>query len=121
MNGLSLGALAKITSLAQPKPSWSLVRSAVSLSTCPRARMASMLIPAAVVPTFTDAQTALGRRKHVGKRGDQPALCLGPALLDQRTEAADQVHPDLSGHRVESGAMARRPSVRWPAATQPIG
>ena len=57
MNGLSLGALAKITSLAQPNPSWSRVRSAVSFKTCPSARIASMLIPAAVVPTFTLAQT----------------------------------------------------------------
>ena len=70
------------------------------------------MIPAAVVPTFTDAQTRSVVESTFGKRGDQPALCLGPALLDQRTEAADQVHPDLSGHRVESagdGQEALRP------------
>src|SRR5271157_6012354 len=111
MNGLSLGALAKITSLAQPKPSWSLVRSAVSLSTCPRARMASMLIPAAVVPTFTDAQTrsvveSTSGSEAISRRSAsvQPfwTSALKPPTKSTATSAAT-----ASSVR----AMARRPSV----------
>ena len=101
MNGLSFGALAKITSLAQPNPSCARVRSAVSFRTWPRARIASMLIPAAVVPTFTDGADPLGRREDLGQGRDQAAVALGPALLHQRREPADEVDPDLLGHRVE--------------------
>ena len=51
--------MAKITSLAQPKPSLVRVRSAISFRICPRRAIASILMPAAVVPTFTDEQTRL--------------------------------------------------------------
>jgi hypothetical protein len=57
MNGLSGTALAKTTSLAQPMADRSAVRSAVSLITSPIRRTASMLMPAAVVATLTEAQT----------------------------------------------------------------
>ena len=55
--GVVLTALAKTTSLAQPMPDESAVRSAVSLMTSPMRRTASMLMPAPVVATFTEAQT----------------------------------------------------------------
>ena len=101
MNGLSFGALAKMTSLAQPNPSCAAVRSAVSFSTRPRAAIASMLIPAAVVPTLTEAQTRCGRREDLGQGLDQAAVALGPAFLHQRGEAADEVDLDLGGDGVE--------------------
>ena len=101
MNGLSAGALAKITSFAQPKPSCDRVRSAASRSTYPSARIASMLMPAAVVPTFTEAQAQIRRRKNLGKRLDQPATPLGPAFLDECREPADEVDAHLGRHVVE--------------------
>ncbi len=42
-----------------------------------------------------------GRREDLGQGLDQAAVALGPALLDQRREPADEVDPDLLGHRVE--------------------
>ncbi len=57
MKGLSGTALVKTTSLAQPMPDESAVRSAVSLMTSPMRRTASMLMPAPVVAMFTEAQT----------------------------------------------------------------
>ena len=43
----------------------------------------------------------LRRREHLGQRLDQAAVALGPALLDQRGEAADEVDLDLGGDGVE--------------------
>ena len=57
MKGLSSTALAKITSLAQPKPPESAVRAAVFFSTRPISATASMLMPALVEPTFTEEHT----------------------------------------------------------------
>ena len=57
MKGLSSTALAKTTSLAQPKPPASAVRAAVSLMTRPISATASMLIPALVEPTLTEEHT----------------------------------------------------------------
>ena len=57
INGLSSTGLQKITSLAQPSASLSLVRSAVFLTIMPISRTASMLIPVLVEPTPTELQT----------------------------------------------------------------
>ena len=57
MKGLSSTALAKTTSLAQPKPPAAAVRSAVILMTRPISATASMLMPALVEPTFTEEHT----------------------------------------------------------------
>ena len=57
IKGLSSTALAKITSLAQPRPSRSFVSSAVLLTMTPISRTASILMPALVVATFTLEQT----------------------------------------------------------------
>ena len=57
MKGLSSTALAKTTTLAQPRPSLSAVSSAVFLIIRPISATASMLIPAFVEPTLTLAQT----------------------------------------------------------------
>ena len=57
MKGLSSGMLAKMTSLAQPKPRRSAVARATSRSTCPIRWIASMLIPALREATLTDAHT----------------------------------------------------------------
>ena len=54
---MSSTALANTTSLAQPRPSWSAVISAVSLMILPILATASMLMPALVEPTFTLEQT----------------------------------------------------------------
>ena len=58
MKGLSSTALAKTTSLAQPMPSASAVRRAVSLMMRPISATASMLMPAFVVATLTLEQTS---------------------------------------------------------------
>ena len=57
INGLSSTGLQKITSLAQPSASLSLVRSAVFLTIMPISRTASMLIPVLVEPTPTELHT----------------------------------------------------------------
>ena len=57
MKGLSSTALQNTTSLAQPKPPRSAVRSAACLMVRPMAATASMLMPARVEPTFTEEQT----------------------------------------------------------------
>ena len=57
MNGLSSTAFAKITSFAQPRPSFEAVNSAVFFITFPISATASMFIPALVVATFTLEQT----------------------------------------------------------------
>ena len=59
MNGLSSGTLANTTSLAQARPPRSAVSSAACLMTWPMSRTASMLMPALVVATLTEAQTRL--------------------------------------------------------------
>ena len=56
MKGLSSTALAKATNLAQPRPSLSLVSSAVFLIACPSSATASMSMPARVEATFTEEQ-----------------------------------------------------------------
>ena len=53
INGLSSGALQKITSLAQPIDSISLVAYAVFFTICPSNATASILIPVLVEPTLT--------------------------------------------------------------------
>ena len=57
MNGLSPGALQKMTSFAQPSACWSRVSSAVRLTTSPISRTQSMLMPVFVEPRFTEEQT----------------------------------------------------------------
>ena len=65
MNGLSSTALQNTTSLAQPMPSRSAVSCAVSQTISPMRATASMLMPARVVPTFTDGADALGRGQRL--------------------------------------------------------
>ena len=57
INGLSSGALQNTTNFAQPRESFSLVSSAVSLIISPIRRTASILIPVFVEPTFTELHT----------------------------------------------------------------
>ncbi len=121
MNGLSVGALAKMTSLAQPKPSCDLVRSAASFKTWPSLEIASMLIPAAVVPTFTEAQTRLVVERTSGSVVDEAAIPLGPSLLNQRGESADEVDAHLGGDFVQRAGDRQIPSAEWQAATPAIG
>ena len=56
INGLSSGALQRITSFAQPRESLSFVASAASFTICPHKRTASILIPVFVDPTLTELQ-----------------------------------------------------------------
>ena len=66
MKGLSSTALQNTTSLAQPRPSRSAVRSAVSLTIRPMRATASMLTPARVEPTLTEEQTSSVRARASG-------------------------------------------------------
>ena len=66
MKGLSSGALQKITSFAQPREPFSAVRAAVSLTTCPMRRTASILRPVRVEPTFTELHTRSVRASASG-------------------------------------------------------
>ena len=66
MKGLSSTALQNTTSLAQPRPSRSRVRWAVSLMTRPIWATASMLMPALVLPTLTLEQTSSVRASASG-------------------------------------------------------
>ena len=66
MNGTSWGMFAKTTSLAQPMPSRSAVRSAASLTVRPSSATASMLIPAAVEATLIEEQMRAVRASASG-------------------------------------------------------
>jgi hypothetical protein len=66
MNGLSSTALQNTTSFAQPIPSRCAVRRAVSRMISPMRATASILMPARVVPMFTDAQTRSVERSASG-------------------------------------------------------
>ena len=103
MKGLSSTALAKITSLAQPKPPEAAVRSAVFLMTRPISATASMLMPALVEPTFTEEQTksvvasASGMElmsfrsawvKPFCTRAEKPPMKLMPTVLAALSRAA---------------------------------
>ena len=66
MKGLSSTALAKATSLAQPRPSRSAVSRAVSVMISPISFTASILMPARVLATFTDAHTRSVRESASG-------------------------------------------------------
>ena len=57
MKGLSSTALQNTTSLAQPRESWSLVASAVSVTILPISSTASMSMPVLVEPTLTELHT----------------------------------------------------------------
>ncbi len=121
MNGLSLTALPKMTSLAQPKPSWSRVRSAVSIRTCPSAAMASMLIPAAVEPTLTDPQTRLVVEKTSGRtsiRRRSPAVHPFWTIAENPPTRST---PTSSATASSVRATARYPSALCAAATEAIG
>ena len=76
MKGLSSGALQKTTSLASPMHILSLVRSAVSLTTWPIMRTASMLMPDLVEPTLMLEQT---RSVSASARGMLSISRLSPA------------------------------------------
>ncbi len=73
-----------------------------------------MLMPAAVVPTFTEPQTALGRREGLRQGGDQAFPGLRPALLDQGGEPSDQVDPHRRGDLVERARDGHQPLGRMP-------
>ena len=66
MKGLSSTALQKITSLAQPRPSRSAVRAAVSLTILPMRATASILMPARVEPTLMLEHTSSVRSSASG-------------------------------------------------------
>ena len=68
MKGLSSGMLAKITSLAQPKPRRSAVAAAIFSRMWPIRWMASMLMPARREATLTEAQTRCVCDEHLRQR-----------------------------------------------------
>ncbi len=91
MKGLSSTALQKTTSLAQPKPPRSAVRSAAALMVPPMRATASMLMPALVEPTFTEEHTRSVTARASGMAAMSLLVPVGHALLHQGGEAADEV------------------------------
>ena len=65
------------------------------------ARIASMLMPGGRRADVHRGADALGRREDLGQASRSAGGPLGPALLHQRGEAADEVDADLGGHGVE--------------------
>ena len=94
MNGLSSTALQNTTSFAQPMPSRSAVRCAVATTISPMRATASMLMPARVVATLTEAQTRSVTRERFGDRRDQRLVAGRRALVHERREAAEEVDAD---------------------------
>ena len=95
MNGLSSTALQNTTSFAQPIPSRSAVSFAVSTMISPMRATASMLMPARVVPTLTDAQTRSVRASASGSDFDQRAVAGRHALVHERGETAQEIDADF--------------------------
>ena len=103
IKGLSSTALQKTTSLAQPKPPRSAVRSAAALMVRPMRATASMLMPALVEPTFTEEHTRSVTARASGMasmsfrspavrpfctRAEKPPMKLTPVVLAARSRAA---------------------------------
>ena len=86
INGLSSGALQKITSFAQPSESLSLVASAEAFTISPQSLTASILMPVFVDPTFTELADALSLCKRLRDRADQIFRHFFVILLDTRAE-----------------------------------
>ncbi len=121
MKGLSSGMLAKMTSLAQPKPRWAAVAVAIASSTWPRRWMASMLIPARREATLTDAQT---RWVCESTSGSESMTTASPAVIPLCTSA---VKPPTKSTRQSAAAASRvRASCTaaawpWPASSVAAG
>ena len=119
MNGLSSTMFAKTTSFAQPMQSRSAVASAVALTVSAIRSTASMLVPARVVATFTEAHTPLGDRECLGYRVDEPAVAVTDALVHERRVAADEVDSDLGCCPVERESERR--DLAAPARRRKLG
>ena len=92
MKGLSSTALQNTTSLAQPKPPRSAVRSAAALTvSAHKLATASMLMPARVEPTLTEEHTSSVVASASGMERMSLTIGLGHALLYQSGVAADEV------------------------------
>ena len=123
MKGLSSTALAKTTSFAQAKPSWSAVRAAASLMTSPIRRTASMLMPALVVPTFTEEQTtsvvasvsgmarmsaSSARVMALCTRAENPPRKLTPTAFAARSSARPRRTGSAPAHSSAAGVTEMR-------------
>ena len=102
--GLSLTAFAKTTSLAQPKPCASAVRSAVARMVSPMSLTALMLMPAREDPISTEEQTTSVSASARGMERISFFVGRGHALVDEGAEATDEVHADCLGCRVEGAS-----------------
>ena len=120
MKGLSSGMLAKTQSLAQAKPSCAAVSSAARLMVRPELEQASMLMPARVEATLTEAHTRSVVASASGMASISARSPAGHALLDQGREPADEVHVHLASGGVQRARKldhlrpetARRPRPR---------
>ena len=101
MKGLSSTALEKTTSLAQPKASWSFVRSARSLKTRPISATASMLMPAFVEPTATELQT----RSVTARLSAMESMRMRSPLLMPRSTRAEK--PPMKLMPISLAALSR--------------
>ena len=122
MNGTSCGMLAKTTSLAQPMPSRSAVRSAACWIVRPMSATASMLMPARRRGHVDRGADAPGPRERLGDRLDQRAVAAGEALLDEGGEAAEEVAAAARAAMSSSpAATAHISSAEKPPAATAIG
>ncbi len=124
MNGLSSTALQNTTSFAQPMPSRSAVRCAVATMISPMRATASMLMPARVVATLTEAQTRSVRASASGIDAISASSPGVAAFVHERREAAEEVDADRRPPRARGTprtARSRRsppPRRRAPPASR---
>ena len=121
MKGLSSTALQKITSLAQPIEPWSAVSSAVRLMVRPISAIASMLSPARVEPTLTEAHT----RRVLAKASGRAAIrAMSAGVMPFSTGAEKppmKSMPRASAARSRVSAMRMKASGSVRPATSEIG
>ena len=102
MNGTSWGMLAKTTSLAQPMPSRSAVRSAAQPDR-PAHQRHGVHVDAGGRRGHVDrGADAPGARERLGDRLDQRAVAVREALLDEGGKPAEEVAAQLAGDLVET-------------------
>ena len=121
MKGLSSTALQNTTSLAQPRPSCSLVRWAVSLMIRPIRATASMLMPALVEPTFTLEQTKSVSARAWGMARSSSSSPRARPFCTRAEKPPMKFTPQVLAARSMVFAKGTRSSVSHPPATRAMG
>src|SRR5579875_1490846 len=99
MNGLSSTALQNVTSLAQPIEPSAAVRSATCLIVCPISATASMLMPARVEATLTEAQTRRVSASACGTAADEVDADGGCGPVERPRDLHDAVAIERAGYK----------------------